>query len=292
MMNKWGTESPKENLEPKSKGSRFRENITRYGGTMLSLWENWWNYVVEFKELHSLILLIPLAVLLLYQESKQNDNKVFVRFVVIIGVLLFVPLFAIPLEILYTGFYDWNDLFVLLPVAILLPYACVLSLEYLKGKRVCWMLALVILLLAGTDFRVFTDTQAMGENGIPKEATEVFQSVEELMGEEEFQIAAPTQILAYTRLYDVTWKPAYGRDLWERDGAKYISSSYTWEYELYNILEALPLDAETAERLRSIVLSYEIDCLIVRSYWVEVLGEIPGKRIEEVSENFVAYVDL
>lgn len=227
-------------------------------------------------KLNAGLLVFFCAAVLFAVCRKKSGSKVWAYSSVAWGVLLFFPVSALVLLKFYTPFYDWSDLFVLFPMEMVLGFGGAELWAYLQkkeipglrwngiGKNIIAVCSVWVLLLFATNFHAFDAKTEADENGIPVKASEAFRALEQAVGEQELVLAAPDEVLAYTRLYNASWTPLYGRDLWSGRAASYINSGYTErDYRYYTILKEMVLPEEERGELTALVSEGAADCVIL-----------------------------
>ncbi|MCD7863936.1 MAG: hypothetical protein LUG61_10640 [Lachnospiraceae bacterium] len=269
----------------------------------------WQEGVVNWKQDLGLALLLLVVSLILIWREGRREGKLLAFSGGILALLVFVPVTAAFLMMGYTGFYDWADLQLMIPMTPVLALGACLAVEKLsalpwpvekenvQGKKtragipgVVAVFCVVFLLLATTNFHAFDGQEESDGYGIPAETLAVYESLREAMGEGEAVILADSALLQYVRLYDTDWYPAYGRDLWDSHAAGYVEYTYGTETEIYEILEESSLTEEDAKVLLSYVEETQPDCLIVPWYWETELEEPADYNLVTLTGQYIAYV--
>lgn len=190
------------------------------------------------------LFLVALLFLWLLGEEKRKEFKVFAF---VVGLLLLCPLTAKLLTIYQSAFYDYETVWVWLPLTAVVAYAMVVAAEKMlslltredrewketiSGKKeklyegaVIGTLA-VLLFLSGTVSLTETVTEkASRADGIPKEVGEVLDLIEIPQGE-SILLAAPDEVVAWARIYDGDIVLFYGRDMTETALTAYLYDKY------------------------------------------------------------------
>ncbi len=246
-------------------------------------WNKWLSGLITFKEDQGLLLLLCFAVLGLWLGKSSKNEKRLLILVLGLGILVLCPLSAIVLLKGYTPFYDWMDLQLIFPSTLLLGYGGTVLVMHLSKKEIpglrigkswksliAWFCT-VIILLVGTTFHSFDVRSKATDNGVPIEVAEVLKPIKDKVGENSLVVAAPSEILLYTRLYEEAWKSLYGRDLWSPKAAGYINSGYDVEYQYYELLEKDWLEQEEFVELKKLILAGPAECVIVPCGWIAEL---------------------
>jgi hypothetical protein len=218
-----------------------------------------------------------------FGRASDKEKRLLV-FAAGLGVLVLCPLSAIVLLKGYTSFYDWMDLQLLFPFTRLLGYGGTVLILYLYraeipglqlGKPwkmlIAWCCTAMVLFV-GTTFHTFDVRSKAADSGVPVEVAEVLKTIQDEIGEYPLVLAAPSEVLLYTRLYEGKWEPLYGRDLWSPKAAGYINSGYDLEYRYYELLEKDWLEEEEFSQLQELILTGPAECVLVPSGWIKELA--------------------
>lgn len=255
---------------------------------MQAEWSIWLSGLAAFKETQGLLWIGCIALLiLLWKKGSLHKEPLWISSVVL-GALVFCPITAMVLLKVYSPFYNWLDLQGIFPVTL---FAAMLGVEIFENIRVRrvpgWSLGagtrtvlaagcVVVLFCVATNFHGFDKRSEADANGVPVEVSAVLESLQGQVGDRSIVLAAPSEILLYTRLYYADWTPFYGRDLWSGKAASYINSGYTIQYRFYEYLEKAELtESEGADFVCLIQEAYP-DCVIVPGYWEDRLGKVEG----------------
>ncbi len=260
----------------------------------------WQQGIADWKQELGLMLLLFVISLVLIDRKTDQEGKRLALSGGILAVLVFVPVTAVFFMMGYTGFYDWEDLQLVIPLTPVLALGGCLAVEALSGKAAAGKMpaavptaCVVFLLLAATNFHAFDGQEESGGYGIPSEACAVYESLGEALGEGEATILAEGELLQYVRLYCTDWYPAYGRDLWDSHAAGYVEYTYSTETaEIYEILTQASLSQEDAAALISYVEENEPDCLIVPWYWEAELEDLSDYNLVTLTEQYIGYVKM
>lgn len=190
------------------------------------------------------LFLAALLFLWLWREEKRKEFKVFAF---IVSLLLLCPLTAKLLTIYQTTFYDYETVWVWLPLTAVVAYALVvvsdkmLSLltredrewkETVSGKKEklyeCAAIGALVLVLFLSGTVSFTETvtkTSSRADGIPEEVGEVLDLVEIPRGESVL-LAAPDEVVTWARIYNGDIILLYGRDMTENALSAYLYDKY------------------------------------------------------------------
>lgn len=243
-------------------------------------WNKWLSGLTTFKERQGLLVLLCFIVLGMWFSRTSKKEKCLWILAAGLGVLVFCPLSAVVLMKGYTPFYDWMDLQLIFPFTLLLGYGGTVLVTYLSKKGItglylsktskmliAWCCT-VIILFVGTTFHTFDVRSKATDHGVPVEVAEVLKIIQDEIGEYPLVLAAPSEILLYMRLYEETWEPLYGRDLWSPKAAAYIHSGYGVEYQYYELLEKDWLEEEEFVKLQELILTGPAECVLVPFGWI------------------------
>jgi len=162
------------------------------------------------------------------------------------------------------------------------------GLDKKKSVRVCVAVASVVLLFAtATSFHGFDVRGKADDKGVPVEVSKAFDALEEYVSDEPIVLAAPSEVLKYTRLYNHHWKQLYGRDLWDAKAASYINSGYTSEYQYYEYLEKIEPELEVRDGFAPLIEEGEADCIIVPYLWTYWMEDMEGYEVVTLTDSYV-----
>ncbi len=288
----------------------------------------WQQGTADFKQNLGLVLLLFIISLFIIFKNTGREGKRLAISGGVLALLVFVPLTAVLLMMGYTGFYDWDDLQLLIPFTPVLALGGCLTVEKLSGARtpaveaesetagpepaataaaktapdetgirrlpVAAAACMIFLLLAATDFHAFDSQEESDGYGIPAWTLEVYESLQENVGDKELTILADSELLQYVRLYNADWYPAYGRDLWDSHAAGYVEYAYdAGTEEIYEILGSSLMTKENAAVIVSYVEAAQPDCLIVSKDWeTALLGKLSDYNLITLTEQYIGYVKM
>ncbi|MCD7750678.1 MAG: hypothetical protein LUI10_02900 [Lachnospiraceae bacterium] len=266
----------------------------------------WQEGTADFKqEAGLLLLLFVVSVLLIWRREKREGGLLAVSGTVL-AVLVFVPVTAVFLLMGYTGFYDWTDLLLIVPLTPVLAMGGCLLVEDVSGVHrkdagtgdaaiqklpaAAAAACVIFLLMGAANFHAFDEEETSDGYGIPAQTLEIYESLRDNVGEEEMTVLANGELLMYIRLYSADWYPAYGRDLWDSHAAGYVEYTYGDETEIYEILASSSLTEENRKTLLSYVEDTQPDCLIVSREWEALLGDLSDYNLVTLTEQYIAYI--
>lgn len=264
-------------------------------------WSRFLEGISTFKKeqgMLGIICVICLAVL--WQKGTREHRRLWISSIVL-GVCVLCPVTALVLLKLYTPFYHWLDLLELFPMMLIVGMfgtELFFSLKKLEiprlslgknGKTIVSGICLVIIFLTATCFHGF-DRKPEAVDGVPAEMAEVFTALNEAVGEKEVVLAAPAQMLQYSRLFNPDWHPVYGRDLWSGKSASYINSAYDSEYQYYSLLGSGELSQEAYAELTFLINEGRVDCVIIPGFWLTNMGEMPEYEIAALGDFYIGII--
>ena len=100
-------------------------------------------------------------------------------------------------------------------------------------------------------------------------------------------MAAPPEMLQYARLFEPSWRPVYGRDLWSSKSASYINSGYDREYQYYTLLADARLPEDECTELISLINEGYADCIIVPDFWLEIMSGMPEYEPVRLTSSYI-----
>lgn len=269
---------------------------------MLLEWNRWLSGLTSFKEEQGILVIFCIAVLVMWFKRAADKERSLVLLSVVLGVLVFCPFTAFVLLKGYTPFYDWLDLQLIFPLTLLLSYGGVELWMYVSkaeipglhlNKRWKGLIAgccVVVLLLTGTTFHAFDNRLKADKNGVPVEVSVVLGLIREEVGEYPLVLAAPSEVLLYTRLFEDNWVPLYGQDLWSPKAASYIYSGYSVEYQYYELLEEEWLEQEELQEFKQLLLEGPAECVIVPSGWIAGMELLADWQLIEGNDFYTGII--
>ncbi|MCD8379198.1 MAG: hypothetical protein LUC95_02480 [Lachnospiraceae bacterium] len=266
----------------------------------------WMEGTADFKQEAGLLLLLFIGSIILIWRKANREGKALAVSGAVLAVCVFVPVTAVFLLMGYTGFYDWKDLLLVVPLTPVLALGGCLFVEEVSGIRrpdaekgdtaiqrlpaAAAAACVIFLLLAAVNFHAFDEEEASDGYGIPAETLQVYESLRNVVGEGEMTILADGELLMYVRLYCPDWYPVYGRDLWDSQAAGYVEYTYGEETEIYEILSSASLTEEDADAFFSYVEETQPDCVIISREWETAPGDLPDYNLVTLTEQYIAYV--
>jgi len=265
-----------------------------------------WNRYLEgvklFKQYQGLIWICCFALfVILFKNKKEHKNALWIT-MLLIGCMVLFPVTALILLKVFTPYYDWLDLQTLFPFALPMGYLGLTIFDYLKEQRIpgfkfsknknTWVAAFSVLVLfaVATTFHGMDAQEKADENGVPIKMSEAFLAVDERIEAETIVLAAPSDMLAYARLYNLNWEPLYGKDLWNSKAASYINSGYTTEYQYYEFLNQMEPKAEERDDFIALIEEGAADCVIVPQYWSVWLLELDGYDVVPLTDAYAGII--
>ena len=262
-------------------------------------WNRFLSGLLDFKEEQGLLWLFCAVVLVVCLKHAYFRKQGWPVTCIVLGVLVLFPVTAVVLLKVYTPFYNWKDLQQLFPLVLLVAFGAVEFYGFLRkqdvpgvclgqhAKNIISVGCVIVCLLVATNFCGLEQGQKAEEHGIPLENAEVFEALWQVIGEEPVVLAAPPEMLQYSRLYEPAWRPVYGRDLWSGKSASYINSGYDWEHEYYTLLEDARLPEGECKRLVSLINEGKADCIIVPDFWLEIMSGMPEYDSVRLTSSYI-----
>lgn len=221
------------------------------------------------------LLLAVFFTLWLWDEKLvgTEGNRLIV-FALVASILLLCPFTAMVGVIYQTVFYDYEWLWSMVPVTIILSYTAVLVYDTKVGKN-NWkkkapLIAVFLFLLfwCGNQGKLNTVDE---ETGIKQEkATRIIGVVMQESLTEEIVLWAPKSIMQETRRQTGAIKLVYGRDMWEPKAGAY-------DYEVYS--DVLISAYEWIEDLDKFIGEEQINLSVLKIQWEELKMDV---RLQEI----------
>ncbi|MFI3236928.1 MAG: hypothetical protein R3Y47_02730 [Lachnospiraceae bacterium] len=260
-------------------------------------WTRFLDGICTWKAEHAFFLIYLLYFLWIYYDTKQIDNKKWVYYIKASILILVFPVTAVGLLMFYTPFYDWTDLHTILPSVVVVSYILAFLWERLLMRhtarcREYYALACVTLvLLVATNLTSLTTKSEESIQGIPVSVYEVLVALEEVVVAERCTIVADAEIMMYARQYSEAFYPAYGRDLWDLSASSYVEAGYTYEYELYDLMQQEYCDEESIEVLVDLMNAYPGYCYVIPAIWPELEGLDTAFLKDTLTSEYVVYYE-
>lgn len=250
----------------------------------------WQEGVTDFKlEQGAVLLLFGISIFLIFQAEGMTRKRL-ASAGTILCLLTFLPFTATLLLWGYSGFYDWQDLLMTVPVFSILALGGCLAGERSSHGTATALFCIFFLFLSVTNFHAFDGQETSEGYGIPSWAGEAFDGLQEAVGDRELQILGDNDLLMYVRLYSTNWYPVYGRDLWDTQAKGYVEYDYGDLSWLSDILAQDTISAGNSKILVSYVKETQPDCLIVLSSWESELVMPADYNLVTLSGQYIAYI--
>ncbi len=265
-------------------------------------WSRFLSGITAFKERQGMLWLFCLVLfILLWRKGQLKRHGLFLTSL-ILGILVICPMTAVVLLKGYTPFYDWFDLQLLLPTTLLIALLGVEVFWFLKdldipglrlgriAKNIISGGCVAAVLLVATNFHGFDQNPEADEHGVPMHVAAVFEALHQVIGDEPIVLAANSDLLQFTRLYDSDWRPFYGRDLWSGKSASYINSGYDKEYEYYSFLQKEQLTEEEQGKFISLINDGQVDCIIVPAFWLDGIRHVEAYDAVLLTDSYAGII--
>ncbi|MGN1204720.1 MAG: hypothetical protein ACI4SA_06640 [Lachnospiraceae bacterium] len=259
------------------------------------------------------LFLITVFILLFYKKSEIRELK---WYSAVLLLLLLCPFTAKLLLLYQTAYYGYADLWLLLPVTLLIAYmltitlpVCLNDIPVLKkmtesGKRslaevICIFMMMVLLFLCGTMKLAEEKTQRTDYGDVfPAETEEVLHRLPLAEGE-TLTVLAPDEIAGYLRSCDGRILLPYGRFLWEEELNAYTYDTYAADVkEMHDWVNGTLIgmdEIEISENYLSICTSRDFHILIFEKERLqkgslsEALDKQDSYRYFDETEHYVIY---
>lgn len=203
-------------------------------------WLGW----LKFTGIGKLPALLFAALLFLWLSGKWKRQKALFSYTVLMVPVCVLPVTAAVLMLYQTRFYDYEWIWSLIPMTIVIAWCVVEFLseywrdfspgQWKRGLPVTILLLVVLALSSGMGQSGF-DRKAERENR--KRASEVLALVVERQGE-DICLWAPRELLEHAREQSGSVRLLYGRNMWEEALNAYTYDTYSREIrELYLWME-------------------------------------------------------
>ncbi len=231
-------------------------------------------------------ILLFLAILVLYSLKKEKNKWLADYTLLVILLVVANPVFVFLAENIFPVLAFGVRFYVLLPTAILVPYATVLLLDRVSSRNQKIIISICIALiigLAGTGYGTIEGTQRLAEKSyFAGEEAEILKIVS--AGDNEVLLLAPNQIMEMARDYDPQVRLLYGKDLWIEGLDLGIQDNYSKEIiDAYTAMQSQDVDqiAVTASK-------YQCDFIVLNN----MEGQEPaisGYQILSQTQNYQIY---
>lgn len=213
-------------------------------------WKGWLEYTT-----HGKFAALLLAVLLfLWLCRREREHRLLVFYTTLMTILCIFPVSAAVLMLYQTKFYDYQWIWNLVPVTVMIAFgATVFLTEYWESyhkkqglnKWAVTFLVLAAILLCGSVGNAKWEEQAvLSKSG---EAASVVEALKASSEGEEICLWAPHEIMEYARAADGSVKLPYGRNMWDKALNAYSYDTYSQErVDCYQWMEAAEETGELA----------------------------------------------
>lgn len=265
-------------------------------------WSRWLEGITAYRQEQGMLWIFCILFLGFLWHRRQFNKNILWSSLCVLLVLVVCPLSAVVLLKGFTPYYIWEDLQLLFPMPLVLGAAGVFLVNILstikipdlavKGwlKQALSIACVCFLMMAAVNFHGFDKSAQAGANGIPAQTEAAFAALEEQLGEQRLILAAPGDVLSYTRLYSTNWYPMYGSDLWNPKSASLVASGYETEYRYYELLEQAELSEEGLVQFQALMEDALADCVIVPAYWQERLLDMPAYEYLTLTDSYMGIV--
>lgn len=279
----------------------------------------------QFFVADKMVVLLLAVFFFFWLKTKKNvsekGNKLLV-FSLVVSVLLLCPLTAVVGVIYQTAFYDYEWLWSMVPLTIVISYAAVLEYDTKAGqgnwKKKAPLVLVFLLLLFWCGNQGALKTVDAEEAERQEKAGRVLDDIMLKTMIEDSALWAPKSIMQEARRrYDiVNIKVVYGRDMWEAKAGAYdyeaysdtLIAAYEWmedaeeiaEDTIPKVVKILWERENMSARLETVlpdILSMKVNCIIVPVEVEELFEEVffaetseMGMTVDEkLSREYIIY---
>jgi len=287
-------------------------------------WAGWINYTTQGK----LVALLTVVLLYFWFYKREKKNELVV-YATVASVFCIFPLVAAVLMAYQTKFYDYEWIWSVVPLTVVVAYGltCFLADLFQSGKlkkRTTGVLVtvscVVVLLLCGSMGAEKEDSYSVYINdlypyrGEPDEALfrqrayEVVENLSHMAGGEELVLWAPVELMEYVREADAGIRLLYGRNMWDESLNAYSYDTYDEVvYHLYLWMELrnvsydvgylkLMHDVEQVPSTEICVqraLEQGVNCILLpdetAAQEVQEVAKLFGGEVQQIEEYWVIY---
>lgn len=264
----------------------------------------------QFFVADKMVVLLLAVFFFFWLKTKKNvsekGNKLLV-FSLVVSVLLLCPLTAVVGVIYQTAFYDYEWLWSMVPLTIVISYAAVLVYDTKAGqgnwKKKAPLVLVFLLLLFWCGNQGALKTVDAEEAERQEKAGRVLDDIMLKTMIEDSTLWAPKSILQEARRrYDiVNIKVVYGRDMWEAKAGAYdyeaysdkLVAAYEWmedaeeiaEDTIPKVVKILWERENMSARLKVVlpdIVSMKVNCIIIPMEVEELFEEVFFTEISEM----------
>ncbi len=253
------------------------------------------------------VLLLAVFFLFWLQDKKMTSSEGdrLLIFALVAGILLLCPFTAMVGVIYQTAFYDYEWLWSMVPVTIILSYAAVLVYDTKVDntnwkKKVASVVAFLFLLFwCGNQGMLKTvDTDEAEQQ---KKVSQMLEVLVQEATEGEIVLWAPKSIMQETRRRTGAIKLVYGRDMWEAKAGAYdyeaysdvLIEAYEWIEDaetistdtIPKVVKILWQEEDMAVRFKTLlpdILSMKVNCIIIPMEVEELFETVFFPEISEM----------
>lgn len=239
---------------------------------MTELVKNAWLGWLKFTDSGKLPALLFAALLFLWLSGRWKRQKTLFAYALLMVPLCVIPVTAACLMLYQTRFYDYEWIWSLVPMTIVIAWSATEFLseqwkDFSPGQWKCGLpvtvLLLAVLVLSSVPGQ--NDFDRKEERSHRQRAVEVLTLVTESQGE-DICLWAPKELLEYAREQSGSIRLLYGRNMWEEALNAYAYDIYPQEIQkLYLWMENMDPSgvALIEDEERSDVQMYGDDCIAV-----------------------------
>lgn len=244
-------------------------------------WYGWQYFITDGK----LAALLGASLIFLWLSYKRVSQKTLLIYTTVIAVCCVIPVTAAGLMLYQTKFYDYQWIWSLVPMTVVIAYGAVTLLteywhdlklsEWKKGVPVL-ALFLALLALSGGPGKSAFDGGNSEQEVERAEAEAVLAQIQTEMKKRDICLWAPKEIMEYARETDAAIQLLYGRNMWDEWLDAYAYDTYSEEtMALYLWMEEAAASGDAADIKSNVesALRAGADCILLP-------GELDERSVE------------
>lgn len=218
-------------------------------------WFGWQTFISAGK----LAALLGASLLFLWMVYRKNSRKSLLIYGTVLAVGCVIPVTAAGLMLYQTKFYDYQWIWSVVPMTVLIAYGAICFLGEYKGDwRLIGLLLTALILCSGLGKTPVQGDAAAVERA---NAEAVLQQLQELSPESDIYLWAPKEIMEYARETDASIRLLYGRNMWDEWLSAYSYDTYS--DELISLYEWMEAPAGVAGEAGVEKLPAEVNCIVL-----------------------------
>lgn len=265
-------------------------------GMITGAWMGWRNYTDDGK----LVALFLAAVLFLWLWKKEYRKKynALLWYASVMAICCICPVLAAVLMKYQTRFYDYQWIWSMVPLTILIALAGTLLWDFFREKRgKCVAITIVMLALLYLCGGMQKETLHTTEETQKRERTgQILEILTEDREGDTICLWAPQEVMEYARALDGSILLPYGRNMWDKALGAYSYDTYGEPEE--TMYEWMRLAEETGEPegIDGVILAKEagVNCILlpntIQSDILEEIQKVLNVQAQQTENYYLLWI--